>query len=65
MSDYIPTEKFTHAKTYYGRGGKFERPQVLIVEDKPAYLYAPAGTNIQGGTGTASYVLKFIFDLTD
>lgn len=38
---------------------KFERPQLLIVDGKPAYLYAPSGANIYGGDCTISHVLKF------
>ena len=38
---------------------KFERPQVLLKEGKPWYLYVPSGTNIYGGDCTVSYVLKF------
>lgn len=50
--------------THYGPGGreyaKFERPQVLLKNSKPAYLYVPSGTNIYGGECTVSYVLKFV-----
>jgi hypothetical protein len=38
---------------------KFERPQVLLIDDSPAYLYVPSGHNIYGGDCTISYVLKF------
>ena len=38
---------------------KFERPQLLLIDGDPAYLYAPGGVNIFGGSGTISYVLKF------
>ncbi|KPL16916.1 MAG: hypothetical protein AMS26_02885 [Bacteroides sp. SM23_62] len=37
---------------------KFERPQVLMIDNKPSYLYVPSGTNIYGGDCTVSYVLK-------
>ena len=51
------------AAVHYGPKGreyvKFERPQVLMMEDKPAYLYAPSGNNIYGGPATVSYILKF------
>lgn len=49
-------------KNYYGPGGdgsKMERPQVLMIDGKPAYFYAPSGTNIEGGDGSISYVFKF------
>lgn len=39
-------------------GSKFERPQILMIDGKPAYLYGPSGTNTDGGKGSASYVLK-------
>ncbi|GAA4297556.1 glycoside hydrolase family protein [Aestuariibaculum suncheonense] len=38
---------------------KFERPQILFLDNKPAYLYVPSGTNIYGGDCTISYILKF------
>lgn len=38
---------------------KFERPQVLLKDGKPWYLYVAGGTNIYGGDYTVSYVLKF------
>ena len=37
---------------------KFERPQVLLIEGSPAYLYLPSGHNIYGGACTVSYVLR-------
>jgi hypothetical protein len=37
---------------------KFERPQILLIDHKPAYLYVASGTNIYGGDCTVSYVLK-------
>jgi len=41
---------------------KFERPQLLIKNGKPDYMYVPSGVNIYGGDCTVSYVLKFISD---
>lgn len=38
---------------------KFERPQLLLKDGKPRYLYATSGVNICGGDCTVSYVLKF------
>jgi hypothetical protein len=37
---------------------KFERPGVLMMDGKPAYFYAPCGTNFDGGDHTCSYVMK-------
>jgi hypothetical protein len=46
---------------YGGNKGyaKFERPQVLLKDGKPAYLFAPSGDNIYGDDCTVSYVLRF------
>lgn len=38
---------------------KYERPQILLKDGNPWYLYVPSGTNIYGGDCTISYVLKF------
>jgi len=66
-----PKQAFTVLKNYLGGsipdsafrtkgevGDKFERPQVLMINKKPAYIYMPSGTNISGGKGSAGYVLK-------
>jgi len=46
-------------RRYYGPNVvKFERPQILVINGKPAYMYAPSGHNIMGGEATVSYVLK-------
>ncbi|MEN8201504.1 MAG: glycoside hydrolase family protein [Bacteroidota bacterium] len=49
------------ALTHYGNPNifKFERPQILMQNGKPTYLYLTSGTNIYGGSCTVSYVLKF------
>lgn len=38
---------------------KFERPQLLLVDGAPKYLYLPSGTNVFGGGYTVSYILKY------
>ena len=38
---------------------KPERPQILLIDGKPKYLYVASGHNIYGGDCTISYVLKF------
>ncbi|WP_443938874.1 glycoside hydrolase family protein [Pedobacter sp. MW01-1-1] len=60
LSYYVDFKKFTERKKIYYAGelAKFERPQILFINNKPAYLYVPSGTNIYGGDGTISYVLK-------
>jgi predicted phosphodiesterase len=66
-----PRQAFTVLKNYLGgklpdgayrtkgpEGDKFERPQILMIDGKPAYIYMPSGTNVSGGKGSAAYVLK-------
>ncbi len=56
MEQYIP-EDIVKAATNC-RDKKFERPQVLIQNGHPAYLYMPSGVNIRGGNGSCSYVFR-------
>ena len=42
----------------YGLDPKLERPKVLMINGRPAYLYGPSGWNILGGERTVSHVLK-------
>ncbi len=66
-----PRQAFTLLKNYLGgeipaiavrtkgeAGDKFERPQILMIHGKPAYIYMPSGTNVNRGKGSACYVLK-------
>jgi hypothetical protein len=57
---YVGKKKLKKAKRHYGGNIiKFERPQVLMIDNKPAYMYAPSGYHFFGGESTVSYVLKF------
>ena len=38
--------------------GKLERPAVLMIDGKPAYLYAAGDVNLEGGSVSKSYVFK-------
>lgn len=58
MAAYIPTEKVDAAPNY--RHPKFERPQLLLKDGAPTYLYAPGGANINGGKGTCCYLFKIL-----
>ena len=42
----------------YGGDPKLERPKVLMIDNKPAYLYGPSGWNFFGGDRTVCHVLK-------
>lgn len=44
-------------RSYYGPG-TFQRPQVLLQNGRPTHLYVACGTNIVGGNGSLSYVLR-------
>lgn len=63
LSTYIKVD-LKAASVLYGsqarRYAKFERPQVLMINGKPAYLYVASGTNIAGQDHTVNYVLKYI-----
>ncbi|MCK5067929.1 MAG: glycoside hydrolase family protein [Bacteroidales bacterium] len=60
---YLGKKKLRHATKHYGgKIIKFERPQVLMINDMPAYMYAPSGHHFFGKESTASYVLKFNHD---
>ena len=61
ISDYTkvdPNKKVvTQGPTEYNKG---ERPQLLLVDEKPKYLYLESGANIYGNhNGSISYVLRF------
>lgn len=56
MSKYIPDSVLKTSPNYHA--DKFERPQLLLKNGKPTYLFAPAGVNINNGNGTACYLLK-------
>ena len=56
MNSYIPPEKVDASPNY--RGAKFERPQLLMKDGIPTYMYAPGGVNVNGGKGTCCYLFK-------
>jgi hypothetical protein len=62
--DYWGTEedkqRALHAEDHFERdaSGKLERPAILFMNGKPAYLYAVADVNIRGGRVSESYVFK-------
>ena len=58
MAAYLPPEKVKAAPNY--RHPKFERPQLLMKDGVPTYLYAPGGANINGGKGTCCYLFEIL-----
>ncbi|GGW47816.1 glycoside hydrolase family protein [Arenibacter certesii] len=62
INGYVPLN-MSKVTVHYGPKdrsyAKFERPQILLKDGKPSYLYLPSGSNIHGGPSTESYILKF------
>ena len=57
---YLGKEAIKNAVNHYaGNIIKFERPQLLLIDKKPAFLYVTSGFHFFGGKSTVSYVLKF------
>ncbi len=57
---YLGKERLKNAVNHYaGNIIKFERPQVLLLNNKPAYLYVTSGYNFFGGVSPVNYILKF------
>lgn len=57
---YLRPEQYKNERHIYGNLRKLERPQLLMKDGKPWYLYAPTGTNINGGANVVPYILKYI-----
>ncbi len=55
---YRPDIQLGAVKKIYGGAPKLERPKVLVIDGKPAYLYAPSGWALHGGDRTANYVFR-------
>jgi hypothetical protein len=56
MEVYLPKAQVDAATNYRDR--KFERPQLLIEDGVPTYLYLAGGANILRGDGSCSYVFR-------
>ncbi|WP_346239575.1 glycoside hydrolase family protein [Niabella insulamsoli] len=61
INEYATHGKIKNPRWHYGPKNKmkFERPQLLIVDNKPAFLYLASGCNIEGGDTTVNYVMRF------
>ena len=56
---YLGKNALRNASRHYGGDIiKFERPQLLMINEEPAYLYAPSGYHFFGKESTASYVMR-------
>ncbi len=56
MASYLGEDLVDAAKVL--RGQKFERPQVLLQDGHPSYLYLASGANWKGGKGSYSCVFR-------
>jgi len=54
LSAYVSAEQIGKVS----RGKKFERPQVLMINGKPQYLYVALGANLTGGSGSVSCIIR-------
>ncbi len=61
INEYINNTSLIIPKWHYGAKAimKFERPQILMKNGKPVWLYVASGCNVYGGESTISYVLKY------
>ncbi|GAC16466.1 glycoside hydrolase family protein [Aliiglaciecola lipolytica] len=61
LSHYLGEDALRNAIVHRGdKTGRLERPQILFVDDKPAYLYLATGTNPKSGFGSRSHVFKMV-----
>lgn len=59
LDHYIDKNDFPLARTIYGSGiWKCERPQILIENGEPKWLYAPSGISLDGDLATESHVFQ-------
>ncbi|MDB4384833.1 glycoside hydrolase family protein [Opitutaceae bacterium] len=56
MPNYLGSDQLKGARIM--RGEKFERPQMLLHDGRPRYLYLAAGANWTGGRGSTSCVFR-------
>jgi hypothetical protein len=62
LDHYIGEEEAAKGIAYRGTNhGHLERPQVLFIDDKPAYLYAATGLGLPKPYGSCSYVFRMRF----
>ena len=61
INEYVNPERVKKAVWHYGSKAqmKFERPQILLKNSNPGWLYVASGCNIYGWDETVNYVLRF------
>ncbi|TWU16873.1 glycoside hydrolase family protein [Allorhodopirellula heiligendammensis] len=59
LDAYIDKSDYPSAQTIYGSGiWKIERPQILLEDGLPTYLYGPSGISTDGDPATECHVLR-------
>jgi hypothetical protein len=59
LSHYIGEDPLSDAVVHRGdKSGRLERPQILFIDEKPAYLYMATGTNATPGHGSLSHIFR-------
>ena len=59
LKQHIPAKYIrNNGRQLYGAMPKFERPQVLMQEGEPRWIYMPSGFNINGEDHTIVYVMR-------
>jgi len=59
LDQYIKRSDYPKARRIYGSGvWKCERPQVLVEDGHPRYLYAPSGVSLDGDQATEAHVFE-------
>jgi type 1 glutamine amidotransferase len=62
LSTYITDYDAEKVTKIYGGDPKMERPKILSIDGKPAYLYGPGGWNLFGGERTVVHAFKINLD---
>lgn len=56
---YVGKKSLGKAKSYRGsKKGNLERPQILVVDNKPTYLFLATGINTKKNYGSCSHIFK-------
>ena len=56
---YVKKSDFPNARRIYGSGiWKCERPQFLVEQGEPRFMYAPSGISLDGDRATESHIFQ-------
>lgn len=61
LQHYVGKDALKESVVYRGKiNGRLERPQILFIDGKPAYIYLATGINDSKNHGSASHLFKII-----